>query len=446
MPPEATLSEPTSQLAAADERLAALERESRSLRRQLERLRREGDSDGARQVAARLRSTQHRTTHERATPARAAKTEPSPTHPPARSHGKTPSLATTPSHAKKQLVRKRRARSLRRRPLHVSLLAHGVMLLAAALASFASFSEEPLTLWAGVAEAESLAEMPPLVEFAALEDTPETPAESPAEFEPLVDLVAFEAPAIEAPPAPSLAFQPMTLGAAAMLAVAAGEPSSPPAAAGAQPTSPGGAPSGSVSFFGAESAADRVVYVIDNSGSMQRGRLETSLMELRRSIRQLSESQSFYVVVYSDQAYPMFFPDSTMEMLPATRPNQKKLIAWLGEVEMCMGGRLLDAMELAASLDPHAVFVLSDGDIRSDYVMRSMTEESDWEFTVHTVGMTVRNADHAGRLQAIAQAHGGQYRNVEVHPGALKLSLRRPVPYHREPGPVWGSQVRAWGK
>ncbi len=76
---------------------------------------------------------------------------------------------------------------------------------------------------------------------------------------------------------------------------------------------------GMTNFFGTPAKANCVVFLVDNSGSMKQGRMETTLFELARSVAALTDKQRFYVVFYSDQAYPMLYPNNVMEPLAATR-------------------------------------------------------------------------------------------------------------------------------
>ncbi|MEM6655305.1 MAG: hypothetical protein AAF596_05835, partial [Planctomycetota bacterium] len=147
---------------------------------------------------------------------------------------------------------------------------------------------------------------------------------------------------------------------------------------------------------------------------------------------------------YSDQVYPMFFPEQVDRLVPATRENKQKLSAWLGTVEMCVGGEVNDALELAAGMKPDTVFLLSDGDIYPTRVERILAEQG-WGFVINTLGMTVAKPEHAQTLLAIAKAHNGLFFPVGVNPAAAQMARRRPVPYHNStsgPGPVWGSEVR----
>jgi hypothetical protein len=196
---------------------------------------------------------------------------------------------------------------------------------------------------------------------------------------------------------------------------------------GGKPSS--GKPGGDVGnaiFFGARSKGDRFVFVIDNSSSMKNGKLEVARAELVRSIDSLSARQSIYVIFVSDQTYPMFYPQPELDMIPATAPNKKRLTDWLPKAILASGKNreMIKAMDMAASLRPHAVFLLWDGDMRySDNVrldvMTHLTRPNQWSFVIHTLGMGITSPDAEQNLTAIAAAHGGLYRRIAV-PDALK--------------------------
>ncbi len=329
---------------------------------------------------------------------------------------------------------------------------HSVLVAVFGLLSFATMGEPAFSLSLAM-EDDSWDQMPAevtLVDFHS--DAAEAPAENDADLPPVLDLAELMEPTTLEPTelTPADLGQTLAINAESLAAAAApnsGEGKSDTAGEGdaeaLAAAKPAGKP-GKVSFFGAESRANRIVFVVDNSGSMQRGRMETTLMELDRAIKRLSTSQEFYVVFFSDQAYPMFFPQSVDEPIQATRPNKRKLNKWLHSVEMCLGGRLLDAMELAAGMEPDVVFLLSDGDIRSQRVTERMTDADAWGFTIHTLGMGARTPQHAKILGAIAESNGGVFRPVRAHPKAVARSRLKRIPYHREPGAVWGSAVTPW--
>jgi hypothetical protein len=178
---------------------------------------------------------------------------------------------------------------------------------------------------------------------------------------------------------------------------------------------------GSANFFGTRSQGDRFVFVIDNSSSMKNGRLEAAIAELVTCVKELSRRQSFYVLFVSDQTYPMFYPETEPALVLATEQNKKRLGEWLTRVRLASGKNreLIKAMDLAASLQPQAVFLLWDGTlhynerVRQD-VMTHLTRPKQWTFTIHTLGMGIESLDSEFNLRSIAQAHGGVYRQINV--------------------------------
>lgn len=327
----------------------------------------------------------------------------------------------------------------RRPPWLLSLAAHAAVLTALGLLSFTAIGQPSFELTSFMPDAAPHDEAPSPIELvdAQLDPLPEATSSAPA----VIDLAAVVEP---------LPLTPAALGDALMLDAAALAVAVPASGAGQGEgeAAAGGTPApqgaGRVRFFGAESEARRVAFVVDNSGSMKGGRLETTLIELDRAVQGLSHSQEFYVAFFSDQAYPMFYPDGVTEPLAATPENKRRLSRWLGTVEMCLGGRIVDAMELVAATEPDVVYLLTDGDIRSRWVVQRLTAPDEWPFVIQTLGMGARTAEHLAILQQIASTTGGQYRPVEAIPAAVRRAALKPIRYHRTPGQVWGSKVEPW--
>ena len=204
----------------------------------------------------------------------------------------------------------------------------------------------------------------------------------------------------------------------------------------------GGAPT--AKFFGAEIAGRRIVFVLDNSGSMQGGRLETVIAELLNCLDRLRDDQEFYILFHSDVVYPMLYPDPIDRYLRPTDANKRMVAAWLDTVELCLGDSVEDAINAAAMIEPDTLFLLSDGRIQGDNKFRVLMNGNARNFPIHTfaVGM---NGSVAGRknLQMIADANGGDFTESAVPPEMRDLSRTNLRPYHNEtPGPVWGRNVK----
>ncbi len=193
------------------------------------------------------------------------------------------------------------------------------------------------------------------------------------------------------------------------------------AGAGKPAAAPPGGPVGEAVFFGARSKGDRFAFVVDNSSSMKDGRLESAIAELLNATNALTPKQSFYVIFVSDETYPMFFPQAEPDMVPATPANKQRLAKWLPNAILASGKNreLMKAMDMAAALRPHAVFLLWDGDMRYSEkvrveVMTHLTRPNLWNFPVHTLGMGDIPRDAEQNLTMIANAHGGTFRKIAV--------------------------------
>jgi hypothetical protein len=197
-------------------------------------------------------------------------------------------------------------------------------------------------------------------------------------------------------------------------------------------------------FFGQEIDGHRIVFVLDNSGSMQGGRLETVIAELLRCVGALAKDQEFYVLFHSDAVYPLFYPDPVQQYLQPTDANKKLLARWLDTVELCLGDSVDEALVTAELIQPDTVFLLSDGRIQSEKKYRYLVSGGPRNFALHTFAVGL-GSSVAGRrnLQTIAEANHGQFRESEVPAEMRDLARRKPRPYHSEtPGPVWGRKVK----
>ena len=193
------------------------------------------------------------------------------------------------------------------------------------------------------------------------------------------------------------------------------------------------------SFFGNKVTAVNYVYVIDNSNSMTGGRFETALNELMISVSQLTPRQRFYVIFYSDMAYPMFHPQPARQLLPATPRNKEMLRRWLGTVQLCLKTNGKDAIQAAFQLQPDVIFVLGDGAF-TDGASRLFAANPQSKIPLHTLGMEVKTKD-AVTFKKLAEANGGTYKDVGVSPQARAFAKANPRPRNTSRGPIWGLKL-----
>lgn len=149
-----------------------------------------------------------------------------------------------------------------------------------------------------------------------------------------------------------------------LLAMPAARPSGSDSGGGAE----AGAGHGS-SFFGTEAAGRDFVYVVDISGSMRsRGgeRLDRAKQELIRSVDRLTDDQRFYVYAFNGSTHPMFGDRKNQgNLIRATSENKQRLYQWVQNLESSGSTDPRMAIHLGLSLAPDALFLLSDGEFRT---------------------------------------------------------------------------------
>ena len=163
-----------------------------------------------------------------------------------------------------------------------------------------------------------------------------------------------------------------------------------------------------VSFFGSEVQANSVGFVIDASKSMSGMRFQRARQELVNSLSKLQPNQRFFVVFYTDQTFPMFFPDNTIELIPADQRNLGRVFRWIEQSEVQGGTKPQAAMVMTLKLKPDLIFFLSDGDIPFEtqgYVLRYNSGSK-----VHTI--TFGSDIGAVLMRQIAAGNGGEYRFI----------------------------------
>ncbi len=195
----------------------------------------------------------------------------------------------------------------------------------------------------------------------------------------------------------------------------------------------------SASFFGARSRGEKFVFVVDNSNSMTRGRFETAMLELSRTVDGMTPTQQFYVILFSDTAYRMFHPDPAPGLVPATERNKQRLKYWLSTVQLCLHTQGREAVTAALAMNPDVIYILGDG-VFTDDTTELLTATHSRRIPIHTLGMEVEPRGET-QLRAIAQANQGTYREVGALPLAQQMARNQPLPRNRARGSVWGLKL-----
>jgi hypothetical protein len=330
-------------------------------------------------------------------------------------------------------------------PLSVSVVLHTVALVALATVFIVREAEpEPMVITSSVT-AEEPAELVTELEMEPVELTepvtevtdPVLPELTELAMEPAIDQAALTAE-LTTPAAESLLDDTLVSGpsTADLFAPLGGGANGSGGRTGSDGTGGGGASM----FFGKAGSGKSVCFMCDNSRSYEDGGFEMVVAELMRAVASLQPSQTFFVVFFSDEAYPMFYPDEITELLPATPENKQKLQAWLANVETRTGGRGIGrATDIATSLAADTIYFLSDGDYSPGTVERLISSDFGGA-VVHTFGMQAAprrtptpeqmqdQLSHNQNLIRVAESHGGSFTPVITPPQAAPAARMRAAP------------------
>jgi hypothetical protein len=198
-------------------------------------------------------------------------------------------------------------------------------------------------------------------------------------------------------------------------------------------------------FFGVQGSGTRFVFVCDCSGSMSGLKWLELNRELSRCIGSLSAGQSFYAIFFDGEMHPMFEPfGREPALLDATAENVEKARQWIANKSLGRDTSPCDAVKFAASLEPHAIFLLTDGEF-SDYTApylrdfnKKRVAKGKPKVVVHTIGFFSQK--HQMVLERIAKDSGGTYQFV-AGPKPVKVKRKSQNVIARPIGPPVFSPV-----
>jgi len=200
------------------------------------------------------------------------------------------------------------------------------------------------------------------------------------------------------------------------------------------------------SFYGIMPSGDRIVFVVDNSNSMGgRHRFDAAAAELVKAITYIPYDKHFFVLLFSDTAYPVFHPRGARDWLQATDQNKQAVAEWLDTVELCLRTDAERSMEMAFAMKADEIFILTDGAFTDNTTDRLLNANVPG-VKIHTIGLEVKQETKRGKhpekdLQAIAKKFGGQYRAIELDKKTIAKFGDKVRTKHTSPGPVWGLKL-----
>ncbi len=192
---------------------------------------------------------------------------------------------------------------------------------------------------------------------------------------------------------------------------------------------------GTSSFFGGTAKGNRVVFVVDFSGSMIREgggvRIQMLKKELISSISKLPKGMSFQVIYYSTAPWlggeslytaPTRFPDKPEDRIPwseATKEGITRTVSHIRSAKPEGATIWKDPLELAFAMRPVPVVVwlLSDGEAQdAEEVVGKIKQINPSRIPINTIGLEVPGAAFS-YLVDIARQTGGKA--SIVHKGKL---------------------------
>jgi len=192
-------------------------------------------------------------------------------------------------------------------------------------------------------------------------------------------------------------------------------------------------------FFGQEISAERLVFVIDKSGSMsaqlrpgeQQTRLVRAQQELAKAIAKLPVGSHFNIVAFDGNVAR--WQPRLVQATPEHKASATRFVAMIAA-----GGQTasFDALTNAFALDPNleAIYFLSDGAptigrvVSSPEIVHAISSENYFRrISIHTVGIGVSGLTEQF-LRALAQHNRGGYRAI----GNAAVDLAAAPPQRRD--------------
>lgn len=175
----------------------------------------------------------------------------------------------------------------------------------------------------------------------------------------------------------------------------------------------GGAGGKGASFFGLEARGGKFVYVVDRSSSMRHNKLRDTKDELIRSVHSLTRTMEFFIIFYDSGFEPM----AATGLVKANGPNKSRYLSWV-EAMQCRGGTdPRQAMLMALSLKPDAIWLLSDGQFSPQACDVIRAANPNARVQIHTIAFHSERGQQV--LQRIAEENGGHYRYVPPPKSAM---------------------------
>ncbi|GEM_PF-2745043 len=163
-------------------------------------------------------------------------------------------------------------------------------------------------------------------------------------------------------------------------------------------------------FFRINTESRRVVYVIKHSGSMM-DNFDFLREEVKWSVRRLSPSQEFNVVMWEETADVIFDKD---RLVKATQDNIQTLAKRIAEfVPQGQNDDIYDplkqAFDEAFKMKPDTIIFVADGHFDPKLAEFVAQTNKKLKISIHTVAFVNKEPSYEERLRDLAKDNGGHY-------------------------------------
>jgi hypothetical protein len=162
-------------------------------------------------------------------------------------------------------------------------------------------------------------------------------------------------------------------------------------------------------FFGIPAFAERIVYVVDASGSMRGERFERACQELNESIAMLGPAQNFAVFFFNDHRHTRRYPGEG-DMALAIDETKTEFFTWSQNIQPEGYTHPTRVIRAALKLYPNVIFFLSDGEIPENTVRVAALDNKLGSTVIHTI--CFQSVEGHDLLKQMAEENSGEYRFV----------------------------------
>lgn len=174
---------------------------------------------------------------------------------------------------------------------------------------------------------------------------------------------------------------------------------------------------GRVGMWGTGLKANRIVWVIDFSGSIIVAQ-DDLVRELKRSVARLRAPQAFNVYIFFERGGKYVTKNFKQDLQIAKTGTKRAFYTWIDDQVPMGRTEPLDAIRRALKLEPEVIFFLSDGFFDDDIVEKIASANKrvrariwclvfDEVLLQDTTGLPPRKTDGARRLERIANQNRG---------------------------------------